>query len=63
IGGRVLAPEGAELIMEISLAIRHRMTSTELAKMLHPYLTLAEAVKLAAITFDKNVNQLSCCAT
>ena len=63
IGGRVLAPEGAEVIMEIALAIRHRMTSQELADMLHPYLTLAEAVKLAAITFDKNVSELSCCAT
>ena len=63
VGGRVLAPEGAEVIMEIAMAIRHQMTALELAEMLHPYLTLAESVKLAAIAFGKDVNKLSCCAT
>ena len=63
IGGRALAHEGSELMMEISLAIRHRMTAKELAALFHPYLTLSEAVKLAALSFGKDVNKLSCCAT
>ena len=63
LGGRVLAHEGSELLMEISLAIRHQMTAKELAAMFHPYLTLGEAVKLAALSFGKDVNKLSCCAT
>jgi mercuric reductase len=30
--------------------------------MFHPYLTLSEGIKLAAIGFDKDVRTLSCCA-
>lgn len=63
VGARVLAPEGAELLMELSLAIRHRISVSELASSFHPYLTLSESVKLAAISFGKDVASLSCCAT
>jgi mercuric reductase len=48
--------------MEIALAIRHGVTTQQLAGAFHPYLTLSEAVKLAALTFRKDVGQLSCCA-
>jgi mercuric reductase len=63
LGARILAPEGGELLMELVLAIRHRITVTELADTLHPYLTLSEAVKLAALSFGKDIAKLSCCAT
>lgn len=62
IGARILASEGSELLMEISLAIKYGLTVTELRNMFHPYLTLSEGVKLAAISFDKDVKKLSCCA-
>ncbi len=62
IGARILASEGSELLMEISLAIKYGITVKELRKMFHPYLTLSEGVKLAAISFDKDVKKLSCCA-
>ncbi|VAX19616.1 Mercuric ion reductase [hydrothermal vent metagenome] len=62
IGARILASEGSELLMEISLAIKFGLTVTELKDMFHPYLTLSEGVKLAAIGFDKDVKKLSCCA-
>jgi mercuric reductase len=62
IGTRILAPEGSELTMEISLAIKHGMTTSELAGSFHAYLTLSEAIKLAAITFRTDVGKLSCCA-
>lgn len=62
VGARILAPEGSELLMEISLAIKYGITVADIKSMFHPYLTLSEAVKLAAITFDKDVNKLSCCA-
>ncbi|MEP0546360.1 MAG: mercury(II) reductase [Rhodothermales bacterium] len=62
VGARVLAPEGSELLMEIALAIRHDVTTQQLADAFHAYLTLSEAVKLAALTFRKDVGQLSCCA-
>lgn len=62
IGARIIAPEGSELLMELSLMIRYKLPISEIAKELHPYLTLSEAVKLAAQTFDKDVKSLSCCA-
>ena len=63
IGARILAPEGSELIMELSLILRYKIPLNEVASMFHPYLTLSEAVKLAAQTFDKDVKSLSCCAS
>lgn len=62
IGARILASEGSELLMEVSLAIKYGITVKELKQLFHPYLTLAEGIKLAAIGFDKDVNKLSCCA-
>lgn len=62
LGARVVAPEGSEIIMEAALAIKYGITVSELAETLHPYLTLSEAVKLAAIGFKKDINKLSCCA-
>jgi mercuric reductase len=62
IGARILASEGSELLMEISLAIKYGITVREIKQMFHPYLTLSEGVKLAAISFDKDVKKLSCCA-
>ena len=63
IGARVVAPEGGELILPLSMAIQHGITIQELADNLYPYLTLGEAIKLAAITFGKDVSKLSCCAS
>ncbi len=62
IGARIVAPEGGELAMQTSLAIKYGITVEELANSFHPYLTLSEGVKLAAITFNKDVAELSCCA-
>ncbi len=61
-GARILAPEGSELLMQISLALKYGMTTKELASSFHPYLTLSESIKLAAISFEKDVKKLSCCA-
>ncbi|MCF6238559.1 MAG: mercury(II) reductase, partial [Candidatus Marinimicrobia bacterium] len=63
IGARILAPEGSEMIMEIALAIKNGVTVKALIEMFHPYLTNAEGIKLAALTFEKDVKELSCCAT
>ncbi|WP_158705004.1 hypothetical protein [Salinibacter altiplanensis] len=38
-----------------------RPTAEELTDLLHPYLTLSEGVKLAALAFDQDVEMLSCC--
>jgi mercuric reductase len=62
IGGQILAHEGGEIIQSVTLAIRNRMTVTELADQLFPYLTMVEGLKLCAQTFTKDVKELSCCA-
>jgi mercuric reductase len=63
IGARIVAPEGGELIMELSLAIKYGITVTDLAQSFHPYLTLGEGIKLAALSFGMDVAKLSCCAS
>ena len=63
IGARVVAPEGGELIQQLSMAIKYGITVKELAERFYPYLTLGEGIKLAAITFGKDVSKLSCCAS
>ena len=49
--------------MQASLAIKYGISVTELAESFHPYLTLSEGIKLAAITFNKDIAELSCCAS
>ena len=62
LGGQILAPEGADSIQTLALALRFGMTAKALAETIFPYLTTVEGLKLAAQTFDKDVAKLSCCA-
>lgn len=62
VGARILASEGSELLMEVSLAINYGIRVKELKQIFHPYLTLSEGIKIAAISFDKDAKKLSCCA-
>jgi mercuric reductase len=63
IGARIVAPEGSELAMEISLAIKYKIPVKELVSMFHPYLTLSEGIKLAALSFTMDIHKMSCCAS
>ena len=62
LGAHVLAPEGSDSIQTAALGIKYGMTTRELGETIFPYLTTVEGLKLAAQTFDKDVNKLSCCA-
>ena len=62
VGAHILAPEAGDIIQQAAMAIRFGIRTDEIASMLHPYLTNAEAMKLACQTFDKDVAKLSCCA-
>ncbi len=62
LGAHVLAPEAGEMIQEAALAIVAGIPVATLGAMLHPYLTYAEGLKLAAQAFAKDVTRLSCCA-
>ncbi len=63
LGARIVAAEGGELIRQLSMAIKYGITVRELADDFYPYLTLSEGIKLAAITFGKDISKLSCCAS
>jgi pyruvate/2-oxoglutarate dehydrogenase complex dihydrolipoamide dehydrogenase (E3) component len=62
LGAHVLASEGADTIQTAVLAIRHGLTVADLADTIFPYLTTVEGLKLAALSFAKDVAKLSCCA-
>lgn len=62
LGGQILAPEGADSIQTLALALKHGMTAKALGETIFPYLTTVEGLKLAAQGFDKDVAKLSCCA-
>ena len=62
LGAQILAEEAGEMIQPVAVALKAGMTYDEIAGMLHPYLTWAEALKLAAQGFTQDVTKLSCCA-
>lgn len=63
LGAHMLAAEAGEVIQEATLAVRFGLTLQEIIETFHPYLTMVEGLKLAALTFQKDVTKLSCCAT
>ena len=62
LGGVIMAPEGADSVQTLVLALKFGMTTKALGETIFPYLTTAEGLKLAAQTFDMDVAKLSCCA-
>lgn len=47
IGGSIVAPRAGEMIHEIALAMKCRVTAEELADMIHAYPTYSEGIKIA----------------
>lgn len=62
LGVHVLADSAGEVIQAGVYALLANMTIRELADAFHPYLTVAEGLKLAAQGFARDVTKLSCCA-
>ncbi len=62
LGGDIVAPNAGDMIQTLTIAIEAGWTSERLQDVLFPYLTGVEGLKLAAITFAKDVSKLSCCA-
>ncbi|VAW18034.1 Mercuric ion reductase, partial [hydrothermal vent metagenome] len=62
LGGQITAPEGADSIQTLVMALKFSMTAKDLGATIFPYLTNVEGLKLAAQTFDMDVAKLSCCA-
>jgi mercuric reductase len=62
LGMHVVAPEAGDVIQVGVIAVKYEMTLSDLTDLYFPYLTMVEGVKLAALTFHKDVSKLSCCA-
>ena len=62
LGGGIVAPNAGDMIQTLTIAIEAGWTSDRLKEMYFPYLTGTEGLKLAAVTFSKDVAKLSCCA-
>ena len=48
LGGHVLAPSADTMIVEVAMAIRHRLRIADLSKLVHPYPTMSEGIRRAA---------------
>jgi len=62
LGAQVVADNAGDVIYAATLAVKFKLTITDITDTLAPYLTMAEGLKLAALTFDQDVDKLSCCA-
>lgn len=62
LGVHILGPEAPDLIHLGVLAIQNKMTVGDVIRTVFVYPTMAEAFKIAAISFKKDVSKLSCCA-
>ena len=62
LGASMVADGAGEVIQSVVLAIQFGLTTDDIANTWAPYLTFAEAFKLAAQTFRRDISKLSCCA-
>jgi mercuric reductase len=63
LGVSMLGVNAGEVIHEAAMALRFGATADDFIDLVHVYPTMAEALKLAAISFTKDVSTLSCCAS
>ncbi len=62
LGAHVVAENAGDVIYAATLAVKYHLTVADLANTMAPYLTMAEGMRLASQTFDRDVDRLSCCA-
>jgi mercuric reductase len=60
-GVHILAPHAGELISEAMMLVKNRNTIDDVVDSLPMFPTLSESIKLAALSFTKDISKLSCC--
>ena len=63
VGVSMLGVNAGEVIHEAAMALRFGATTDDFIDLIHVYPTMAEALKLVAISFTRDVSRLSCCAS
>jgi len=61
LGVHILAPNAGELIAEAMVLIKNKNTIDDVVNSLPMFPTLSEAIKIAALSFTKDISKLSCC--
>jgi mercuric reductase len=61
VGVHILAPHAGELIAEAMMLVRNKNTVEDVINTLPMFPTLSESIKLAAMSFKKDISRLSCC--
>jgi mercuric reductase len=62
LGVFMLGPNASEVIHEAAMGLRFHATIDDFIDLLHVYPTMAEALKIVAISRYKDPARLSCCA-
>lgn len=62
LGASIVARDAGEVIHEIAMGMRFGATVHDFIDMVHVFPTMAEAVKIGALSFFKDVSKMSCCA-
>jgi mercuric reductase len=61
LGVQILAPHAGDLIAQAMTLIKNKNTIDDVVNSLPMFPTLSEAIKIAALSFTKDISNLSCC--
>jgi len=61
LGVQLLAPHAGELVAEAMMLVKNKNTVGDLINSLPMFPTLSEGIKLAALSFKKDISSISCC--
>ena len=62
LGVHILAENAADIIHEGVLAVKYKLTIDDIINTVHVFPTVSESIKLAAMSYRKDLSKLSCCA-
>jgi len=62
LGVHVIGESAPEIIHEAAMAMKFKATINDFVDLIHVYPTMAEALKIGAQAFSRDVSKLSCCA-
>lgn len=62
LGVHLIGEGASEIIHEAAMAMKFRATLADFVDLVHVYPTMAEALKIGAQAFTRDVSKLSCCA-
>lgn len=63
IGAHMVGEHADEVIQAATYIVQCGLTAANVVDTFHPYLTMAESLRLCAQTFDRDPKSLSCCAS